>query len=268
MKLKLLLLSVFISIHVYGQKDTTIYFSELDCPIPTITNATHYETLVTELNGQFSLTEFHKIDNKWQKSLGLSIRKQSDTSFSMISYSLTIRIFHKQDSGFIIKDYENSRLTKIGFSKLVFPLIKSGVWKYYSPLTGKIETEYNYFNNQIISTKFWVNDFTFYVDSLKPDETPPLFKGGNYAMLKFIADNCQYPVQALENNIQGRVIIKLLISSQGEMIDPKVLNKVDKTLAKESIRVVNLTKGNWIPGKNGSSNSDSFKIIPIVFTIK
>jgi hypothetical protein len=270
MKFKLLFLSVLFSINAFGQKDTIIYFSELDRPISTIPNAFRYETLVNEYNGQLSLTEYNKLDNKWQKSLGISIRRQSDTSFSMISYGMTIRNFHKVDSGYIIRDYDykNSRLTAIGFSKLVFPLIKSGLWESYSPMTGKKVAEKIYSNNQIISSKYWVNDFNFYGDSLKPGETPPLFQGGEYALLKFIAENTQYPEEAKENDIQGKVFVKFLISSQGEIIGPRVMNKVDKTLAKESIRVIKLTKGMWTPGKSGSSNSDSFKTVQIAFTLK
>jgi TonB family protein len=268
MKFRLLFFSLFLSINAFGQRDTIIYFSELDCPLQTITNAFHYEKLVNESNGQLSLTEFNKLQDKWQKSPTVSIRKQSDTSFSMIAYGRTIRFFHKIDSGFVIKDYVDSKLTKTGFSKLVFPLIKSGVWKYYNPLTGKKETEYFYINNQIISSKYWVNDFTFYGDSIRPGDTPPLFEGGNYAMLKFIAENAQYPDEAKENNIQGRVIVKFHITSQGEIVNSKVMNIVDIALARESIRVINLTKGKWTPGKNGSADSDTFKTVPIIFTLK
>ena len=186
----------------------------------------------------------------------------------MISYGRILRTFHKIDSGYLIKDYENSRLTQIGFSKLVFPLIKSGTWKTYSHYSGKKETEHYYLNNQAISTKFWVNEFTSYGDSLKPGETPPIFKGGNYAMLKFLAENTNYPEEAKENNIQGKVIIRVLISSQGEMVNPIVVNIVDINLARESIRVIKLLKGKWIPGTTGSVNSDAFITIPINFTLK
>ena len=176
----------------------------------------------------------------------------------MISYGKTVRFFHKLDSGYIIRDYENSKLSKTGFSKLIFPLIKSGVWIIYNTSTGKKDIEYNYFNNQAISTKYWQNDNTFYIDSVKPGNTPPIFKGGNYAMLKFIAVNTRYPDEAKEGNIQGRVLIRFLITAQGEVVAPMVMNKVDLTLAKESIRVINLTKGMWIPGKNGSIQYSPF----------
>lgn len=270
MKFKLLFFSTILSINAFGQRDTIIYFSELDYPISTINNAFRYEKLVNENNGQFSLTEFHKQDNNWQKSTTVSIRERNDTSLSLISYGMTIRNFHKVDSGYIIRDYDykTSKLKAIGFSKLVFPLIKFGIWKNYNSLTGKKESEYLYSNNQTISSKYWVNDITIYGDSLKPGDTPPLFRGGEYAMLKFIGENTRYPEEAKENNVQGKVIIKFLVSSQGELLDPKVMYMADKTLAIESLRVIKLMKGKWIPGKNGSTNTDSFKTVQIAFTLK
>jgi hypothetical protein len=271
MKFILLSFSIILSLNAFGQNDTTIYFSLLDCPISNSADAFRYEKFVHEYNGEFSLFEYIKLDNNnWQKSPAVTIRKQSDNSFSMISYGRTIRFFHKLDSGYIIKDYdyENSRLTATGFSKLVFPLIKSGLWESYSSSTGKKITEIIYFNNQIISRKLWVNDVSFYTDSLKPGDTPPLFKGGESAMLMFIGQNTIYPEEAKENNIQGKVFVKFLVSSRGEIIGPKVMNKVDKSLAKESIRVIKLMKGMWTPGKSGSSNLDLIKTVQVAFLLR
>jgi hypothetical protein len=268
MKFMILILIFLFSIKAFGQRDTTIYFSEYDREISSKNGAFRYEILANEFNGQFSLTEFNKFDNKWKKSLRTDIRKESDTSYSMIRYGKTIRIFQKLDSGYLIKDYVKSVLTLKGFSKLIFPLIRYGLWKKYDPITGKEIAEYMYSHNQVISTKFWINDVMSYVDSVPPGWTPPLFKGGENAMLKFIAENTQYPDEAKDNDIQGKVIVRFIISSQGEIVQPKVMNKIDIALAKESIKVVNLMKGMWIPSNNGSSNADSYKTIPIVFTLK
>ena len=43
-------------------------------------------------------------------------------------------------------------------------------------------------------------------------EQMPTFPGGETELMKFIRDNLRYPVIAKENGIQGRVILRFVIS--------------------------------------------------------
>ena len=158
MKIKLLLLATFISIKVLGQNDTIIYYSKYYAPVQTLTEATYYEKLIKSANNKFILFDFKNTDGKWKQVAETKIRRLTDTSFLLSSTDEVVRIYHKVDGGYLINDVQknNSRffVNRTGFSNTIFPLIKSGLWKDYNPLTGDILFEYQYTNIQKISFSF------------------------------------------------------------------------------------------------------------------
>ena len=58
-------------------------------------------------------------------------------------------------------------------------------------------------------------------------EQMPRFPGGDAAMLKYIRDNLRYPQSALEQGIQGRVIVQFVVGEEGELSDIKILSGID-----------------------------------------
>ena len=42
-------------------------------------------------------------------------------------------------------------------------------------------------------------------------EQPPVFPGGDAALMKYLNDNIRYPQLAIENNIQGRVVVQFVV---------------------------------------------------------
>ena len=79
----------------------------------------------------------------------------------------------------------------------------------------------------------------------------PQYPGGDAAVLQFIAQNLKYPVSAMEQGVQGRVVVDFVVEKDGSMSDVKVVRSVDSALDKEALRVVKaLSK--FTPGtKNG-----------------
>ncbi|MFY0643288.1 MAG: energy transducer TonB [Bacteroidia bacterium] len=64
----------------------------------------------------------------------------------------------------------------------------------------------------------------------------------------FIAQNTKYPNIALENNIQGTVMLSFIVDHHGEVKDIKVLSsELGFGLEQEAIRVISLTSGHWNP---------------------
>jgi len=57
---------------------------------------------------------------------------------------------------------------------------------------------------------------------------------------KFITTNLRYPKAALENKIQGTVIIKYDVDHKGKVIDAKVISGVGYGCNEEAIRLVKL----------------------------
>ena len=69
-------------------------------------------------------------------------------------------------------------------------------------------------------------------------EEMPMFPGGEAALLKYIGENTQYPANAKEQNLQGRVIIKFCVTAEGGVSLISVLKGISPELDNEAIRVV------------------------------
>jgi len=99
----------------------------------------------------------------------------------------------------------------------------------------------------------------------KVDEMPQ-FPGGDEALRKFIGQKVTYPKEAQEKGIQGRVYIKFVISSEGNVSNVEVARSVDPLLDQEAIRVVKSIP-QWKPGKiNGEDVNVQFTV-PINFAL-
>lgn len=93
------------------------------------------------------------------------------------------------------------------------------------------------------------------------------FPGGQNELMKFLAMNIRYPESAMKNDIQGRVIVKFIITKTGKVEDPVVVKGVDPALDAEAIRVVK-EMPNWTPGKVNGKPVDSYFNIPINFKLE
>ena len=97
-------------------------------------------------------------------------------------------------------------------------------------------------------------------------EEMPVFPGGDIALLKYIAENTQYPAEAKENNIQGRVIIRFKIMDDGVVKDASVIKGVDPLLDSEALRVVS-NLPSFQPGKQGGVAVPVWYMVPITFAL-
>lgn len=69
-------------------------------------------------------------------------------------------------------------------------------------------------------------------------EKMPEFPGGDSEIMKFIANNLQYPASAIENEIQGKVIVQFTVTKTGEVSDVSVMRSVDPDIDQEAVRVI------------------------------
>lgn len=98
-------------------------------------------------------------------------------------------------------------------------------------------------------------------------EQMPQFVGGQAAMLRWIADNLQYPMIAIETGKQGRVIVKFVVDKEGGISNVQVVKGVFPALDQEAIRVINKMP-KWNPGKqNGKPVAVNFTI-PVTFKLQ
>lgn len=97
-------------------------------------------------------------------------------------------------------------------------------------------------------------------------EEDPEFPGGQGALLEYIGRNTQYPAEAIENNIEGRVILKFVVNPDGSADRIEILKGVDPLLDKEAIRVVS-TLPKFKPGKQNGMPVAVWYTVTVLFKI-
>ena len=96
-------------------------------------------------------------------------------------------------------------------------------------------------------------------------EVMPSFPGGATELKKFLASNVKYPADAKENYIEGKVIAKFLVNSDGSISDIVILRGLGFGCDEETIRVIKLMP-NWKPGSQKGKSTNVFCTIPVTFS--
>lgn len=81
----------------------------------------------------------------------------------------------------------------------------------------------------------------------------PEFPGGTEALLAYINSHRQYPREAYDRGIQGRVTCSFIVNPDGNISHIKVLRGSEKSLNCEATRVL-AEMPNWTPGKHRGQN--------------
>lgn len=98
-------------------------------------------------------------------------------------------------------------------------------------------------------------------------EEPTEFPGGQAELNKYLSKSIRYPEIAIDNGIQGRVVVTFVIERNGKPSNVKVLRGVDPSLDKEAIRVVESMPA-WKPGmQQGKPVRQRFNL-PVVFRLQ
>lgn len=93
------------------------------------------------------------------------------------------------------------------------------------------------------------------------------FPGGYKSMFQFISQNLHYPPLAIENDVQGKVILSFVVEKDGTLSNIKVLRDIGGGCAQEAVRVVKLMP-RWTPAEqNGKPVRSQFNL-PINFQIQ
>jgi TonB family protein len=109
------------------------------------------------------------------------------------------------------------------------------------------------------------NVLTFDDDSIFDQaEVMAEFPGGQEALLKYISEHLQYPKEAAEKKIQGRVSCTFVVEKDGSVSNIKVVQSVDPLLDKEAIRVLSEFP-KFKPAENGGKPVRVIYGVPIRF---
>lgn len=133
--------------------------------------------------------------------------------------------------------------------------------RYSLPLVFRLQGESTPQNNTPVANKIGKDGIYEIVD------TPPIYPGGEAALLKFISDNIKYPEEAFKAGTQGRVTTIFIINEDGSVSDVDVVRSVHPLLDAEAVRVIS-SMPKWTPGKAGGKAVKVRFTMPVTFRLQ
>ena len=97
-------------------------------------------------------------------------------------------------------------------------------------------------------------------------EEMPEFIGGVEKLYEYLGNNINYPEQAKDFSIQGKVFVQFVVWKDGTIKDVKVVKGTHKLLDQEALRVITKMPA-WKPGKQRGKNVNARFTLPIKFRI-
>ena len=94
-----------------------------------------------------------------------------------------------------------------------------------------------------------------------------MYPGGESELLNFIKINTKYPDEAKTEKVEGRVIVRFIITTEGNAEGISVLKSINPLLDAEAIRVASLLKG-WKPGIHEGKPVNTWYMIPVNFAVE
>ena len=94
------------------------------------------------------------------------------------------------------------------------------------------------------------------------------FPGGAAAWLRYLNKNLRYPDDAVNNEIQGTVVVQFIVDKEGNVSDVTAISGPDNGgLRDEAVRVIKKS-GKWTPAAQNGRQVKSYKKQPIVFRLE
>jgi protein TonB len=98
-------------------------------------------------------------------------------------------------------------------------------------------------------------------------EQMPEYPGGMQALFEFISQNIKYPADAQKQKVEGRVLAKFVIETDGSISDIEVVKNAFPSLDAEAVRVIQAMP-KWIPGRQKGQAVRVKFVMPINFSLK
>ncbi len=95
----------------------------------------------------------------------------------------------------------------------------------------------------------------------------PEFPGGMTGLMQHLSKNIRYPAEAHTNNIQGRVVVSVIINTEGKATNAQIVQGVAPSLDAEALRVAT-TMPDWTPGTKDGKPVNVKYTFPVVFRLQ
>ena len=86
-------------------------------------------------------------------------------------------------------------------------------------------------------------------------------------MMDFVAKNVQYPQEARDKEISGRVLVSFIVEKDGSIADVKVVKGIGGGCDEEAVRVVKAMP-KWKPGKDKGKPVRVSYMMPFTFKLQ
>lgn len=93
-------------------------------------------------------------------------------------------------------------------------------------------------------------------------EVVPEPDGGMAALF----ENIKYPEGAVEQGIEGKVIVAVFFDEQGNVIKSEIARSVNDSLDQAAIVAIRSTR--WKPGQIGGNNTAGWLLVPVTFSLE
>lgn len=97
-------------------------------------------------------------------------------------------------------------------------------------------------------------------------QVPPSFPGGEKALMKYLAQNIDFPPAARERNVQGTVVVQFVVRKNGSITDIMVTKPVGGGCSEEAARVVGKMP-RWTPGQVNGESVNVRYALPVRFRL-
>lgn len=136
---------------------------------------------------------------------------------------------------------------------------KVGVWEYYGYTTSGEQVVVQRYDHDAHKLVFFrpVAYATYFTEVkpgewryVQPDE-PPLFVGGA-GVLGYHMAQLEYPEEAKERQVQGKVVVTLQIDTLGRVTSYRLKQRIGRACDDEAMRVARTIPQTWVPARMGS----------------
>ena len=132
-------------------------------------------------------------------------------------------------------------------------------------LIWQIPIQENQYHSHEIVINFKLADNKIYNASNEIEKMPE-FPGGNTELLKFISQNLNWPPEAADMGIQGRIICGFVIEKDGTISIVEIVKSLDRLFDAEAIRVIKRMP-EWTAGKKDGKPVRVYLMVPIIIKL-
>lgn len=95
-------------------------------------------------------------------------------------------------------------------------------------------------------------------------EVMPRFPGGQNALMRYLSLNLRYPYEAMENGVQGSVLVQFVVCEDGSLCNEQFMKTLGSGCEQEVLRVLR-SMPPWEPGTVEGKPVKTYFRLPVTF---